>query len=152
MFTEDTKFYAIAPPKAKLFVMISALVSVYNFSEIVMNEAKKFVVQRHERQNKPTHWDLMLESGGILETYRIGEPPEQWGISPIEAARIFDHPLKFLTYEGSVNEGKGSVKIADRGAYRVVSQNENRLILEISGAILKGEFTFATGECRARRE
>jgi bifunctional non-homologous end joining protein LigD len=117
-----------------------------------MNEVKKFVVQRHERQNEPTHWDLMLEAGDFLETYRIGKPPEQWGSEPIEAVRIFDHPLKFLTYEGSVNKGKGSVKIADSGTYCVVSQNENQLILEISGVILKGEFIFATGGCRARRE
>ena len=117
-----------------------------------MNESKKFVVQRHERQNEPTHWDLMLESGGILETYRVGEPPEQWGSNPIEAVRIFDHPLKFLTYQGIVNEGKGSVKIADSGTYNVLSQNKTLLTLEIAGATLKGEFTFAIGECRARRE
>ncbi|MGA2093358.1 MAG: DNA polymerase ligase N-terminal domain-containing protein [Sedimentisphaerales bacterium] len=117
-----------------------------------MDEPKKFVVQRHERQNEPTHWDLMLETGYFLETYRIGEPPEQWGSNPIEAVRIFDHPLKFLTYEGSVNKGKGSVKIADSGTYNVLSQNKTLLTLEIAGAILKGEFTFAVEVCRARRE
>ena len=125
-----------------------------------MNEAKKFVIQRHEQQNEPlrqaqggaTHWDFMLEAGDFLETYRIGKPPEQWGSEPIEAVRIFDHLLKFLTYEGPVNKGKGSVKIADRGTYRVLSQNEDQLILEISGLILKGEFTFAIGGGRARRE
>jgi hypothetical protein len=117
-----------------------------------MKEAKKFVVQRHERQNQPTHWDLMLEAGVFLETYRIGKPPEQWGSEPIEAVRIFDHPLKFLTYEGGVNKGKGSVKIADQGTYRVVSQNENQLILEFTGVILKGEFIFVTVGGPARRE
>ena len=117
-----------------------------------MNEAKKFVVQRHERQNEPTHWDLMLEAGDFLETYRIGEPPEEWGREPIEAVRIFDHPMKFLTYQGSVNKGKGSIKIADSGTFSVVSQNEDQLILEISGVILKGEFTFAVEGGPARRE
>jgi hypothetical protein len=117
-----------------------------------MHNQGKYVIQRHDRQNEPTHWDLMLEAGDFLETYRIGEPPEQWGREPIEAVRIFDHPLKYLIYEGSVNEGKGSVKIADRGTHRVVSQNENQLILEISGVILKGAFTFATGGGRAQRE
>jgi hypothetical protein len=92
------------------------------------------------------------KSGGILETYRIGEPPEQWGSEPIEAVRIFDHTLKFLTYEGSVNKGKGTVKIADSGTYNVLSQNKTLLTLEIAGAILKGEFTFAVEGCRARRE
>jgi hypothetical protein len=158
MFSEELKFYAIALLNAKLFVMISAMASVYNFPGIIMNEPKKFVVQRHERQNEPIHWDLMLEfatadkSGGILETYRIGQPPEQWGSSPIEAVRIFDHPLKFLTYHGSVNKGKGSVKITDSGTYRILSQNGNRLIIKFSGEILKGEFTFAVEEYRVRHE
>jgi len=105
-----------------------------------MDEPKKFVVQRHERQNEPVHWDLMLETGDFLETYRVGLPPEQWGREPIEAVRIFDHPLKFLTYEGSVNAGKGSVNIADCGTYRIVKRLEDRLGLELAGNVLKGEF------------
>jgi hypothetical protein len=105
-----------------------------------MDEPKKFVVQRHERQNEPTHWDLMLETGDFLETYRVGEPPEQWGSDPIEAVRIFDHPLKFLTYEGPVNKGKGSVSIDDWGTYRIVKRLEDRLGLELAGNVLKGEF------------
>ena len=125
-----------------------------------MNGLKKFVIQRHERQNEPlrqaqgrsTHWDLMLETGDFLETYRIVKPPEQWGSEPIEAVRIFDHPLKFLTYEGPVNKGKGNVKIADHGTYGIVTKSESRLIINFDGIILKGEFTFAAGGCRVRRE
>lgn len=105
-----------------------------------MDEPKKFVIQRHERQNEPTHWDLMLESGDILETYRAGVPPEQWGKGPIEVVKIFDHPLKFLTYQGSVNKGKGSVSIADYGNYRVIKRLEDRLVLDLTGNVLKGEF------------
>ena len=125
-----------------------------------MNGLKKFVIQRHERQNEPlrqaqgrsTHWDLMLETGDFLETYRIGKPPEQWGSEPIEVVRIFDHSLNFLTYEGPVNKGKGDVKIADRGTYSIVTKNMSRLIINFDGIILRDEFTFATGGDRARRE
>jgi hypothetical protein len=107
---------------------------------------RRFVIQRHEREDEPVHWDLMLESasadksGDILETYRIGKPPEQWANEPIKAVKIFDHPFKFLTYEGSVNKGKGSVSIADTGIYRITTQGKNRLGLELAGSILKGEF------------
>jgi bifunctional non-homologous end joining protein LigD len=149
MFSEEQKFYAIDRLKAKLFCP-SAYVKPYNYRPD-MNEPKKFVVQRHERQGEPMHWDLMLESRDILETYGVNRPPEEWGKEPIEAVKIFDHPLKFLTYEGSVNKGKGSVTIADAGTYRLLTQNENRLTLELSGTILKGEFIFVTGEHRARR-
>jgi bifunctional non-homologous end joining protein LigD len=113
-----------------------------------MNEPKKFVIQRHERQNEPLrqaqgkaiHWDLMLESGDILETYRIDLEPEQWGREPIKAVKIFDHPVKFLTYQGSVNKGKGSVSIADYGIYRVIKRLEDRLGLDLTGNVLKGKF------------
>jgi hypothetical protein len=105
-----------------------------------MYKMKKFVIQRHERQNELTHWDLMLEAGNILETYRIGVEPEQWGSEPIEAVRIFDHPMKFLTYEGPVNKGTGSVNIVDLGTYRIIKRVEGRLKLELTGKVLKGEF------------
>lgn len=112
----------------------------------------RFVIQRHEKQGEPVHWDLMLESGGVLETYRIGIPPEQWSNELIEAGKIFDHPLKFLTYEGTVNNGKGKVEIVDAGTYRLLKHNKNRLKLEFSGVVLKKEFIFSTGGRPARRE
>lgn len=102
---------------------------------------RRFAIQRHERQGEPAHWDLMLESGDCLETYRVDIPPEEWGEEPVDAVKIFDHPLKFLTYEGSVNKGKGRVTIADSGTYRILSQKENPLMLGLTGRILKGEFT-----------
>ncbi len=116
-------------------------------------KAGKFVVQKHEKQGEPVHWDLMLENHGVLETYRVKIPPEEWTDQAVEAVRIFDHPLKFLTYQGSVNKGKGRVAIADSGTYRILSQDENRLKADLAGIIIKGEkeIIFATGERRARR-
>jgi bifunctional non-homologous end joining protein LigD len=113
----------------------------------------KFVIQRHEREGEAVHWDLMLEKDGVLETYRVNVPPEEWGSNLPEATRIFDHPLRFLTYEGSVNKGKGNVKIADAGIYRILSQNENQLKTDFAGTILKGEkeIIFAVAGRRVRR-
>ena len=113
----------------------------------------KFVIQRHERQGEAVHWDLMLAKRGVLETYRVNSPPEEWGSRPVEAVKIFDHPLKFLTYEGSVNKGKGSVTITDAGIYRILSLDENKLKADFAGTILKGkkEIIFAAGGRRVRR-
>ena len=108
-----------------------------------MGNLKKFVVQRHQKESEPTHWDLMLESGNMLETYRLSEPPEKWGKEPIEAVKIFDHPLKFLSYEGSVNKGKGRVKIADCGTYRVLEQDDKQQLLEFAGNTLNGKFVLS---------
>jgi len=99
----------------------------------------RFVIQRHTRDGERPHWDLMLERGEVLETYRVSLPPEDWGVKPVEAVRIFDHPLKFLSYEGSVNKGAGRVEIADAGTYRLITQNEAQQQLSFSGNLLRGE-------------
>jgi len=105
-----------------------------------MEQPKRFVVQKHQKESEPTHWDLMLERDGILETYRVALPPEKWGKEAIEAAKIFDHPLKFLSYEGSVNKGKGRVEIADCGTYRLIKKDENQKQISFAGKLLKGEY------------
>jgi hypothetical protein len=125
-------------------------IEIYN-NQKIMERNGKFVVQRHEKQDSPVHWDLMLEAGDILETFRIDRPPEEWGNEPIEAEKIFDHPQKFLNYEGPVNKGTGNVIIAETGTYRLQTRDENRLALELSGTILNGEFIFAIEERRVRR-
>jgi len=103
----------------------------------------RFVIQRHTRDGERPHWDLMLERGEVLETYRVSLPPEDWGVKPVEAVRIFDHPLKFLSYEGSVNKGKGQVEIADCGTYRVLGRDDKQQLLEFAGNILNGKFVLA---------
>ena len=105
-----------------------------------MGKSRKFVVQKHHRESEPTHWDLMLERDGILETYRLAEPPEKWRKRAIEAVKIFDHPLKFLSYEGCVNDGKGRVEIADCGTYHLIKKDESQKHISFAGKLLNGEF------------
>lgn len=105
-----------------------------------MKNIRKFVIQKHTRAGE-VHWDLMLETGPVLETYRLGLPPDKLLQKRANAVKIFDHPSKFLTYEGSVNKGKGSVKIAETGTYRLLSESENCRQLQLNGRILKGKFT-----------
>lgn len=105
-----------------------------------MNTSGKFVIQKHTKAGD-MHWDLMFESGKVLETYRLNLPPEK--LSQQESAsavRIFDHALKFLTYEGSVNKGKGTVKIADSGTYQLLIRDEKQQVLQLDGKVLKGKF------------
>jgi hypothetical protein len=82
----------------------------------------------------------MLESGDHLQTWRLEKNPQEID-SPSEAVKIFDHPLKFLTYEGPVNEGKGHAKIADAGTYEILCEDKDNIELNMSGQILKGKFS-----------
>ncbi|MHC4104080.1 MAG: DNA polymerase ligase N-terminal domain-containing protein [Planctomycetota bacterium] len=102
---------------------------------------RKFVIQKHSSPGD-VHWDLMLEAGQVLETYRLALPPEQLLNQTTTAIRIADHPVKFLTYEGTVNKGAGTVEIAETGTYQVLSDNEGLRELQLDGKILKGKFTF----------
>ena len=92
----------------------------------------------------------MLERDTALETYRVSQPPEKLHNEPAQATRIPDHPLKFLTYEGSVNEGKGSVTIAEAGTYEILTENENEQIIKLNGKVLKGKIHFSRIESDRR--
>jgi len=105
-------------------------------------ENKKFVIQEHSTA-LGVHWDFMLELGDVLQTYRLDKAPSQALHLAVNATKIFDHPLKFLTYQGPVNRGCGNVRIAESGTYEMVHQAQNRIELNLNGKILKGKFTLS---------
>jgi hypothetical protein len=107
------------------------------------NRQAQFVIQEHSRQDEPVHWDLMLDAGEVLRTYRLDLPPENVAGQICTATKIHDHPLRFLTYEGSVNKGLGSVKLVDSGTYRLIEDGLESFRLDFNGEILRGEFSLA---------
>lgn len=98
-----------------------------------------FVVQEHTTA-EGVHWDFMLEQGKVLKTFRLEEPPQRALREAVRAIPIFDHALRFLTYEGPVQNGAGSVKIVDRGQCRLQDRLDNRWVMELYGAVLAGCF------------
>ena len=136
-----------------------------------IDEKKQFVIHEHTTPDG-VHWDLMLEMDDCLWTWRLNTPPAEIKDEPIPAERIHDHPLRFLTYEGPVQNNAGQVTIADKGTYNVIPTgslpNEIRpcvthepikpapqsgsslpesLILQLHGNILNGTYTFRVA-CR----
>jgi hypothetical protein len=101
---------------------------------------KRFVVQEHTTPDG-AHWDLMLEKGDILATFRLEQPPRVALNCAVQAVKIFDHPLRFLTYEGPVQKGTGSVRIVDRGTCDLADEGEDVITLELRGTVLQGGFT-----------
>jgi hypothetical protein len=120
---------------------------------------KRFVIQEHQRP-EGVHWDLMLEETNevshVLTTFRLAEPPERVLRHRVGAERIFDHPLRFLWYEGPVQNGTGRVRIVDRGTWRRVqardcglaiwdcgfeSRRQSAIGLVFDGTMLQGVFT-----------
>ncbi len=105
----------------------------------------RFVVQEHTTSDA-VHWDLMIEQGDTLTTFRLAEGPEQALHHPVQAVRILDHPLRFLTYEGPVQKGTGRVRIVDRGTYALHHETAEALTLDLHGGLLRGTFVLAQKE------
>ncbi len=102
-------------------------------------DAARFVVQEHTTP-EGVHWDLMLEEGGVLWTFRLPRFSAQAVSGPQAATKIFDHPLRFLTYEGPVQSNTGRVHIADRGTFEVRRRTDAEITLTFLGEILQGTF------------
>jgi hypothetical protein len=113
---------------------------------VKMKNNRKFAIQKHICEND-IHWDLMLEAENELETYRLNISPEKLTDGGTASAeKIFNHPLKFLTYEGPVNKGKGMVEIADAGIYEIIAKNDTSTEFRFTGRILKGKFILTCAE------
>jgi hypothetical protein len=101
---------------------------------------QQFVIQEHATP-AGVHWDLMLQIEDILWTWRLAIPPEQIPSGRVVAERIFNHPLRFLSYEGPVQNQTGSVQIADSGKYTLENQAEHKFEIHFMGRLLTGRYT-----------
>ncbi len=101
------------------------------------SQEKRFVIHKHTRGND-IHWDLMIECGGVLKTWRLDNPPEKLATQKTTATHIFDHDKKFLTYQGPVNNGAGAIEIIDEGTCEIISKKE----ISFNGKILNGTIAF----------
>ena len=107
---------------------------------VVVDMICRFVIQEHTTSDG-VHWDLMLEQEGVLVTFRLEEEPAQALTHEVRAVKIFDHPLRFLTYEGPVQKGAGKVRIADSGTYQNRDRSDGLWGLGLDGVVLKGDYT-----------
>ena len=73
----------------------------------------RFVILEHD--HPVLHWDLMLEAGDVLQTWRLATTPELG--RTIEATSLGDHRILYLDYEGPVSGNRGTVKRWDAGVF-----------------------------------
>ncbi len=100
----------------------------------------EFVIQQHQQpQPQQLHWDLLLQTGTVLATWQIPEPPENWPKKSITCTKIFDHRLKYLTYQGPLSDNRGHIKIVATGRYQPLQITENLWQLTLTGDNINGE-------------
>ena len=94
----------------------------------------RFVVLEHDHPMR--HWDLMLECGEILRTWRLSSPLRAG--EAIAATATFDHRLVYLDYEGPVSGGRGRVVRRESGTFTWQVQAEARIVVRLHGEQLRG--------------
>jgi DNA polymerase Ligase (LigD) len=95
----------------------------------------RFVVLAHDWPF--THWDFLVEVGGVLRAWRLLAEPAA-GID-IPAEPNGDHRLMYLDYEGPLSGGRGSVSRWDAGTCDWRADEPARVVLVLRGDALNGE-------------
>lgn len=93
----------------------------------------RYAVSYHEGVGDP-HYDLFLEAGETLLTWRLSEPPEH---GHVVAVRKPDHRKVYLDYSGPLSSLRGWVTIHSAGTF---VWNGETLILE--GGKSAGRYRF----------
>jgi DNA polymerase Ligase (LigD) len=96
--------------------------------------APRFVVLEHDHPF--LHWDLMLEAGESLRTWRLAAPPSA-GVE-VEATPLGEHRRLYLDYEGPVSDGRGRVARWDHGTFAWERQGEELVAVRLDGGRLRG--------------
>jgi bifunctional non-homologous end joining protein LigD len=107
-----------------------------------------YVIQKHHAGH--LHYDLRLESGGVLKSWAVPKGPSLDPADRRLAVEVEDHPLDYAGFEGAIPAGEygaGSVIVWDRGTFRPRGDASFESMLEkgsvkidIAGEKLSGGF------------
>jgi hypothetical protein len=94
----------------------------------------RFVILEHDHPSR--HFDLMLEQGDVLWTWRLPRLPQPGDV--LEAERGFDHRLVYLDYEGAVSGNRGTVIRREQGRFDWLTCEEGSLAVRLDGGQMQG--------------
>jgi hypothetical protein len=117
----------------------------------------RYVVLLHETPAgypRLTHFDLMLEDAGVLRTWALERLPSM--SEPVAAERLPDHRLAYLTFEGELTGGRGTVSRVDAGTCEVmegeaIEDDAGIVVVRLAGGQIRGVLRLArdtTGDQR----
>jgi DNA ligase D-like protein (predicted ligase)/DNA ligase D-like protein (predicted 3'-phosphoesterase) len=105
------------------------------------NEPHIYVIQEHNATH--LHWDFRLENGGVLKSWAVPKGiPEGPNVRHL-AVETEDHPYEYAKFEGIIPRGQygaGTVKIWDRGHYKLKVWDKDKIEIILSGERLHGNY------------
>lgn len=105
----------------------------------------RFALLKHTVGGR-AHYDLLLERGRVLKTWTLDAPLAE-PVTHLRARARFDHPARFLTYEGPLSEGNGAVEAIDRGDYqRLEWRPEGEVFVHLRGRRFAGHLRLTRAE------
>jgi bifunctional non-homologous end joining protein LigD len=110
-------------------------------AEVKKTGRNRFVVQEHRASR--LHWDFRLELDGVLKSWAVPRgPPEEPGLRRL-AVEVEDHPVDYISFEGIIPEGQygaGSVKIWDKGSFKLKRRTDDMYEFWLKGKRLNGKY------------
>ena len=104
-----------------------------------VSQRVRFVVLQHT-DRYGAHFDLMIDQGDYLATWKCPRPPEEAGAEGQSCMRIADHRRVYLDYEGAVSGSRGHVARHDAGVCVVCSRRDDQWEVEFHGERLAGRY------------
>lgn len=109
----------------------------------------RFVLHQHDATR--LHWDLRLEHDGVLLSFALPRFVPWHPDRNHLAVHTEDHPLEYLTFEGTIPEGSygaGDMFVFDTGDYEPVKIEDTKLVVELHGQRLRGRYALFEFEGR----
>src|SRR5262245_61263436 len=101
-----------------------------------------FVILEHD--HPMLHWDLMLDMGEVLRTWRLACLPAVPADIPAES--LPDHRREYLMYEGPVSNNRGRVRRVVAGNWTLITNDGGTFTVRLGSIDLKATVSISP-EC-----